>query len=115
MIGEAGMTTALHEIVCFVMTESDPDYVVLGETRNYSFEQITKAIRLIGVRRPVHCDEPGCDGAERRTARCRPRASVAALITTRHRQGALRRRQAEPHDVPFSAQPDRARTPRPPP
>jgi NagD protein len=47
VIGEAGMTTALHE-VGFIMTESDPDYVVIGETRNYSFEAITKAIRLIG-------------------------------------------------------------------
>ena len=27
---------------------ADPDYVVVGETRNYSFEAITKAIRLIG-------------------------------------------------------------------
>ena len=41
------MTTALHE-AGFVMTESNPDYVVVGETRNYSFEAITKAIRLIG-------------------------------------------------------------------
>src|SRR6185312_3600132 len=32
VIGEAGITTALHE-VGFVMTESEPDYVVLGETR----------------------------------------------------------------------------------
>ncbi|MCU1509638.1 MAG: family hydrolase [Glaciihabitans sp.] len=47
VIGEAGMTTALHE-AGFVMTESSPDYVVIGETRNYSFEAITKAIRLIG-------------------------------------------------------------------
>jgi NagD protein len=47
VIGEAGMTTALHE-AGFVMTESAPDYVVIGETRNYSFEAITKAIRLIG-------------------------------------------------------------------
>jgi NagD protein len=46
VIGEAGMTTALHE-AGFIMTESDPDYVVVGETRNYSFEAITKAIRLI--------------------------------------------------------------------
>ena len=30
-----------------MMTENDPDYVVVGETRNYSFEAITKAIRLI--------------------------------------------------------------------
>ncbi|WP_422678140.1 HAD-IIA family hydrolase [Blastococcus brunescens] len=47
VIGEAGLTTALHE-VGYVMTDSDPDYVVLGETRTYSFEAITRAIRLIG-------------------------------------------------------------------
>jgi NagD protein len=29
------------------MTETAPDFVVVGETRNYSFEAITKAIRLI--------------------------------------------------------------------
>jgi NagD protein len=46
VIGEAGLTTALHE-AGFVMTESDPAYVVMGETRNYSFEAITKAVRLI--------------------------------------------------------------------
>ena len=46
VIGEAGITTALHE-VGFIMTETDPDFVVVGETRNYSFEAITKAIRLI--------------------------------------------------------------------
>jgi NagD protein len=46
VIGEAGMTTALHE-VGYVMTDHDPDYVVLGETRNFSFENLTKAIRLI--------------------------------------------------------------------
>ncbi len=47
VIGEAGLTTALHE-VGYVMTDTDPDYVVLGETRTYSFEAITRAIRLIG-------------------------------------------------------------------
>jgi NagD protein len=30
-----------------VLTEIDPDYVVLGETRTYSFTSITRAIRLI--------------------------------------------------------------------
>jgi NagD protein len=30
-----------------VLTEKDPDFVVLGETRTYSFEAITRAIRLI--------------------------------------------------------------------
>ncbi|HKP52634.1 MAG TPA: HAD-IIA family hydrolase [Chloroflexia bacterium] len=45
-IGEAGLTTALHE-VGYVLTEHAPDYVVLGETATYSFERITTAIRLI--------------------------------------------------------------------
>jgi NagD protein len=45
-IGEAGLVTALYEIG-YTQTERDPDYVVLGETRTYSFERITTAIRLI--------------------------------------------------------------------
>lgn len=46
VIGEAGLTTALHE-AGFILTDSEPDYVVFGETRTYSFEAITSAIRLI--------------------------------------------------------------------
>jgi NagD protein len=46
VIGEAGLTTALHD-AGYTLTERTPDYVVLGETRTYSFERITRAIRLI--------------------------------------------------------------------
>ena len=46
VVGEAGLTTALHEIG-YVLTDKMPDYVVLGETRTYSFEAVTTAIRLI--------------------------------------------------------------------
>jgi NagD protein len=46
VIGEAGLTTALHE-AGYTLTERAPDYVILGETRTYSFERITQAIRLI--------------------------------------------------------------------
>jgi 5'-nucleotidase len=46
VIGEAGLTTALHD-AGYTLTERAPDYVVLGETRTYSFERITRAIRLI--------------------------------------------------------------------
>ena len=46
VIGETGLTTALHE-AGYTQTERDPDYVVLGETRTYSFERITHAIRLV--------------------------------------------------------------------
>jgi NagD protein len=46
VVGEWGITTALHE-VGYTLTDIDPDYVVLGETRTYSFERMTRAIRLI--------------------------------------------------------------------
>ncbi len=46
VIGEAGLTTALHEIG-YQFTELQPDYVVLGETRAYSSQQLSRAIQLI--------------------------------------------------------------------
>jgi NagD protein len=46
VIGEAGLTTALHD-AGYTLSDRSPDYVVLGETRTYSFERITVAIRLI--------------------------------------------------------------------
>jgi NagD protein len=48
VIGEAGLTTALHQ-AGYTLTERNPDYVVLGETRTYSFERITHAIRLVAA------------------------------------------------------------------
>jgi NagD protein len=48
VIGEAGLTTALHN-AGYTLTERSPEYVVLGETRTYSFERITQAIRLIAA------------------------------------------------------------------
>ena len=46
VIGEAGLTTALYE-AGYTLVENDPDYVVLGETRTYSFERIARGIQLI--------------------------------------------------------------------
>lgn len=46
VIGESGLTTALYE-AGYTQTDHSPDYVVLGETRTYSFERITHGIRLI--------------------------------------------------------------------
>lgn len=48
VIGEAGLTSALHD-VGYLQTERDPDYVVLGETTNYNFERISKAVRLVAA------------------------------------------------------------------
>jgi NagD protein len=78
-IGEAGLTTALHGIG-YVMTDVDPDYVVLGETRTYSFEAITKAIRLINDGARFICTNPDPTGPS--PEGMLPAAgSVAALIT----------------------------------
>jgi NagD protein len=79
VIGEAGLTTALHDIG-YILTDVAPDYVVLGETRTYSFEALTKAIRLIkdGARFiATNPDEtgPSSEGVLPATG------SVAALIT----------------------------------
>jgi NagD protein len=46
VIGESGLTTALHD-GGYTLTDRNPEYVVLGETRTYSFERITHGIRLI--------------------------------------------------------------------
>jgi NagD protein len=46
VIGESGMTTALHE-VGYIITEHNPDYVVLGETETLNQDLFTKAIQLV--------------------------------------------------------------------
>ena len=79
VIGEAGLTTALHE-VGYVLTNQEPDYVVLGETRTYSFSAITTAIRLIVDGARFICTNPDATGPshEGLLPAC---GSVAALIS----------------------------------
>jgi NagD protein len=78
VIGEAGLTTALHD-VGYVLTEREPDYVVLGETRTYSFEAITRAIRLIEAGARFIATNPDASGPS--TEGSLPATgSVAALI-----------------------------------
>ena len=48
VVGESGLTEAVHN-VGYVITDHDPDYVVLGETHSYNLSQITKAIRLVAA------------------------------------------------------------------
>lgn len=79
VIGEAGLTTALYE-AGYTLGSREPDYVVLGETRTYSFEAITRAIRLIeGGSRFIATNPdvsgPSAEGTLPATG------SVAALIT----------------------------------
>ncbi|MET8650072.1 HAD-IIA family hydrolase [Nocardia aurea] len=79
VVGESGLTTALHEIG-YVLTDSDPDYVVLGETRTYSFEAITTAIRLVERGARFIATNPDATGPSR-DGLLPATGSVAALIT----------------------------------
>ena len=46
VIGEAGLTNALYE-AGFSMNDTSPDYVVMGETRSYSYEKLERATSLV--------------------------------------------------------------------
>ncbi|KFF31590.1 HAD-IIA family hydrolase [Bifidobacterium bombi] len=61
VVGEAGLTTALHD-VGYILTDRDPDYVIIGETRNYSFENLTTALRLIQHGARFICTNPDYTG-----------------------------------------------------
>ncbi len=79
VIGESGLTTALHE-VGYTLTETAPDYVVLGESRSLSFAKVTQAVRLIeGGARFIATNpdatSPSAEGSLPATG------SIAALIT----------------------------------
>jgi NagD protein len=79
VIGESGLTQALHDIG-YTQTEINPDYVVLGETRNFNFENLTKAVRLINggarfIATNPDATGPSADGPLPATG------AVAALIT----------------------------------
>ncbi|ASY33050.1 MULTISPECIES: HAD-IIA family hydrolase [unclassified Streptomyces] len=79
VIGEAGLTTAMHE-AGYVLTDADPDFVVLGETRTYSFEALTRAIRLINNGARFIATNPDNTGPSPQGA-LPATGSVAALIT----------------------------------
>jgi NagD protein len=79
VIGEAGLTTALHA-AGYTLTEHSPDYVVLGETRSYSFERIARAIQLIAAGARFIATNPDPTGPSP-SGLLPATGSVAALIT----------------------------------
>jgi NagD protein len=79
VIGETGLTQALHD-VGYTQTDTDPDYVVLGETRNFNFENLTKAVRLINAGARFIATNPDATGPSAEGV-LPATGSVAALIT----------------------------------
>lgn len=46
VLGEGGLLTSLHENG-MIMVDTDPDYVVLGEGRNFTLEMVQRAVDMI--------------------------------------------------------------------
>lgn len=46
IIGEAGLINAMYN-VGYTMNNVDPDYVVVGDTRSYSYEKIEQAVNMV--------------------------------------------------------------------
>jgi len=80
VIGESGLTEAIHS-VGYIITDQDPDYVVLGETHTYNVGLITKAIRLIaeGARFIATNPDPSGPSEDGLVPAC---GAMAALVET---------------------------------
>jgi NagD protein len=79
VVGESGISTQLYQ-AGYTLTDNEPDYVVLGETRTYSFERITQAIRLISAGARFIATNPDPTGPSPHGP-LPATGSVAALIT----------------------------------
>ena len=95
-----------------MLTDRDPDYVVLGETRTYSFEAITTAIRLIERGARFIATNPDADRPVPRGP-LPATGSVAALITKATGVEPVLHRQAQPTHDAQRAEPDRGALARP--
>lgn len=78
VIGDSGLTWALYS-VGYVITDRNPDYVVLGEAATYSLEAFTQAVRLIeaGARFIATNPDPNGPGEGGIVPAC---GAIAALI-----------------------------------
>ena len=78
VIGDSGLTWALHS-TGYVITDREPDYVVLGEAGSYTLESLTQAVRLIeaGARFIATNPDPNGPGEGGTVPAC---GAVAALI-----------------------------------
>lgn len=79
VVGESGLTTALHG-VGYVITDLDPDYVVLGEGR-FDIEAITAAVRHVANGASFVVTNPDVAGPSEEGI-VPAAGSIAALIET---------------------------------
>jgi len=81
VIGESGLTTAIHN-VGYTITKYNPDYVILGETTNYSFDQISEACTLIKKGARFICTNPDPSGPVENGGVVPSAGALAALVST---------------------------------
>lgn len=79
VIGEGALVHALYQ-AGFVLTENDADFVVLGETRSYSFDMIRRAAYLIQRGARFVATNPDVNGPEGRPS-CGALAAPIERIT----------------------------------
>lgn len=78
VLGESGLTTALHTNG-FAIVDKDPDYVVVGEGRTYTFEMLEHATNLIlgGAKLIATNMDPSCPTSSGTRPGC---GAVVALL-----------------------------------
>jgi NagD protein len=78
VVGESGLTEAIHQ-AGYVITDHNPDYVVLGEAPHYTMEALTSAVRLVmaGAHFIVTNPDPSGPGEGGLVPAC---GAVAALV-----------------------------------
>lgn len=78
VLGETGLTTALHQNG-FAIVDKDPDYVVVGEGRTYTFEMLEHATNLVlgGAKLIATNMDPSCPTSSGTRPGC---GAVVALI-----------------------------------
>lgn len=78
VIGEGGLMTALHKNG-YSVVDKDPDYVVVGEGRTFTFEVMEKALRMIkdGAKLVATNLDPNCPTSEGLRPGC---GSIVAML-----------------------------------
>ena len=85
IIGEAGLITALYD-VGFSINEVNPDYVIIGESRNYNFEKIAHAAQLVNAGAKLIGTNPDLTGPSEKGLVPATRALISPIELTTGKQ-----------------------------
>jgi len=85
VIGEAGLLNALYD-AGIMMNDVSPDYVIIGETKNYNYQNILKAVKLIHEGAKLIGTNPDLTGPTEAgiIPACRALVSPIELTTGKH-------------------------------